>query len=117
MLIRVDRVAGGAGSAANTSMLPLTPVAPASSRAKRYVLCASWAPVPNPPGSKLGGYGGGVMLGPNRVYEEPAVPVPLALAWEPRGFAQPVPDSGGSRLVLLLRPAPHVAVPVPTRAS
>ncbi len=53
--------------AANTSMLPFTPVVPASSRLKLYVLCASWAPVPNPPGSKLGGYGGVVMFGSNWV--------------------------------------------------
>src|SRR5258708_9959964 len=104
MLIRVDRVAGGAGSAANTSMLPLTPVAPASSRAKRYVLCASWAPVPNPPGSKLGGYGGVGLVGSESVLYVAGGPFPPQFAWAPGVFSEPVPSSGTCRLMLLRRP-------------
>src|SRR5260370_38844605 len=95
MLIRVDRVAGGAGSAANTSMLPLTPVAPAPSRAKRYVLCAPWAPVPNPPGSKLGGHGGAGCVGSHLGLEVAGArvppPVTLAPGWGDR------PGAAGGR--------------------
>src|SRR5260370_33272203 len=99
MLIRVDRVAGGAGSAANTSMLPLTPVAPASSRAKRDVLCASWAPVPNPPGSKLGGDGGGGAVGPHCRVGGPGGAVPPEVALAPgRAFA-PAPDPAACHLL------------------
>src|SRR5260370_41951586 len=105
MLIRVDRVAGGAGSAANTSMLPLTPVAPASSRAKRYVLCASWAPVPNPPGSKLGGYGRGGVVGSECLEWVPVLPLLRRLNCAPRAVAATGDSRVGVTLLFSTEPA------------